>query len=172
MTTSGIRHDIATAAAAAHHLLQAVAASLGTDDDELPQLVVAGETTLVEAIGSALDRIAELEGHCKSLALRKLELDERKSRFTVAIEALRTSICSALETTGMQKIELPSATVSCRRVPPSVVISEPGMIPASYLVPQPPIIDKRAVLAALKDRQVVPGAELSNGGTTIAIRRS
>ncbi|MGE0857439.1 MAG: siphovirus Gp157 family protein [Hyphomicrobiaceae bacterium] len=43
-------------------------------------------------------------------------------------------------------------------------------IPSEFWKPQPPRLDKKVVLDALKAGAVVPGAELSNGGETLSMR--
>jgi hypothetical protein len=50
-----------------------------------------------------------------------------------------------------------------------VVTNEPD-IPEQFWLPQPPKLDRRAVLEALKVGIAVTGAELANPRITIAIR--
>lgn len=169
MSTSGIAHKIANEAALARALLQLIAETAG-DDDDTQVIVIEGETNLIEAIASAVDRIAELEAHAAAITSQISTMRDRKSRFDAAVERLRGSIRAALETTGMPKIELPRATISLRSAPPKLEIINASAIPADCLRQPPPEVDKKAVLVRLKSGQSVPGATLLNGGETIVIR--
>jgi hypothetical protein len=51
-----------------------------------------------------------------------------------------------------------------------VVITDEHAIPQAFWRPQPPKLDRKAIGEALKAGQAVPGAQLSNGGTTLAIK--
>ena len=51
-----------------------------------------------------------------------------------------------------------------------VQVVEESAIPAGYWRPQPPKLDRQAVLVALKDGVSVPGAALSSPAPTIAVR--
>lgn len=169
MTTSGIAHTVAGSAAAARALLQSVADMI--TDDETSEIIIDTETDLPSAIATALDRIDELEEHVAGIDHRMTSLRERKGRFADNIETLRRSIQSALETTNVRKLELPVATISLRAVPPSVIITDEAALPIEYKR-QPPVPDKKLIAAALKDGVAIAGAELSNGGQTISIKRT
>jgi Siphovirus Gp157 len=50
------------------------------------------------------------------------------------------------------------------------LILDEAILPAKFWKAQDPKLDKKAVLDALKAKEDVPGASLSNGGETISIR--
>jgi hypothetical protein len=52
------------------------------------------------------------------------------------------------------------------------MVLDENEIPEQFLVPQPPKVDKRKLLDFLKNGNTVTGAELSNGGNTLSVRRS
>jgi hypothetical protein len=70
----------------------------------------------------------------------------------------------------IRTLDTPAGTVTRKAVPPSVLILEEAEIPAEFFKPQDPKLDKKAVAEALKAGKPVPGAAMSNGGETIAIR--
>lgn len=170
MSNAQAAYAVATSAAAASALLRSMA-ELVVDDDTA-EIIIDTETDLPDAISAALDRIAELEHHREAITARMADLAARKARFADNIEALRRSIQSALEATGVRKLELPVATISLRAVPPSVVITDEAALPAEYKRQPPPVPDKKLIAAALKDGVVIDGAELSNGGQTVSIKRT
>jgi hypothetical protein len=77
-----------------------------------------------------------------------------------------------MSTAGVKKLERPAATLSLRSVPPKAIITSEVELPSRFFVDQAPKLDKKAVLDALKAGEKVAGAELSNGGETIALRRN
>lgn len=167
MSTSDAAYRVATSAAAARALLQSIAELVV--DDETAEIIIDTETTLPDAISAAMTRIEELESHREALVAAIDRMDHRKSRFGANIETLRRSIQAAMETTDLRKLELPVATLSLRAVPPSVVITNQDVIPVAYMRQPPAVPDKSRIKAALKDGIAIDGAELSNGGVTLAI---
>ena len=72
--------------------------------------------------------------------------------------------------TGLKKLEQPDFTASVRAGSPSLVVVSEAVIPEAYWVPQPPKLDRQSLLAELKRGREIPGAQLSNPKTTLAVR--
>jgi len=140
------------------------------DDEEMALVAVEGETNLIEAINAAVDRISALQDHSKAIDYRIEALKLRQSRFDRQAELIKSALQVAMGQAELRKLELPQATLSIRAVPPKVELIDEAAIPASFWKPQDPKLDKVAILKALKDKESVPGATLSNGGETLAIR--
>ncbi len=67
---------------------------------------------------------------------------------------------------GIEKIESPYFKLAIQDNPPSVVIDEPGLIPATYMrqpEPPPPAPDKVAIARDLKAGVEIAGAHLERG---------
>ena len=169
MSVSEIRFDIANQAALVRALLHQIAASSG--DDETVQIVADSETTLIDAITAALNRIGELEAHADVMTNRIDNLRARRDFFRASVIGIRASILSALETCGTSKLETPEATVYLRATPDRVEITDATIIPLNYMRQPEPVIDKAELSKQVKLGVVVPGASLIKGGNTIAIRR-
>jgi len=140
------------------------------DDEQAIADAIEGETGLLEAIGSAVARIGEIAAIRDGIDAYAKQLKARLARLDRQEELIRTALLSAVSATGLKKIELPIATVSLKAVPPSLVVTCEADIPPEFWKPQDPKMDRKAVTDALKAKQAVPGAELSNGGETIAIK--
>lgn len=168
MNTSEIKHDIASQAILARAILQKIAE---TSDEETTQIVIDSETTLIEAITSALDRIDALEAHSEALAQRIKTMQQRKAYFADSVEALRASIRVAMETCDAKKIEIAEATVYLRSAPDRVEIIDATRIPAKYMRQPDPVVDRTSLTKDMRLGVVVPGAQIQSGGNTIAIRR-
>lgn len=167
MTFTSHKLDQQTAAAAA---LIANLKDLLEGDDELLKDVLEGETDIFETVNSAVIRLSELEGFQASIDEHIKALRTRKERFATQAGHLRTALLHAMSVADIKKLELDVATVSRKLIAPSVVVQNEPDIPSQYWKPQAPKLDKKSLLADLKGEKNIPGATLSNGGETIAIR--
>lgn len=165
---SGVRElQLASADAAA---LVANFRSIIGDDDQATHDLIEGETNLLAVLDGAVARLAEIEAIRSGIAELVGNLAVRSDRLKKQGENIRAALQHALETANLKKHESPAGTISLRAVAPSATITEEADIPSRFWITQPPKLDRKAVLAALKDKIDVPGATLSNGGQTIAIK--
>lgn len=141
------------------------------DDDALTADTVEGETNLIEAIKAADARIAEIDTFHDAIKTRMGDLKKRSDRLDAQSDRIRAAIALAMEMATLTKVELAEATISLKRTPPKVQIISEADIPSAFWKQPDPVLDKKAILEALKEKQAVSGAELSNGGATISIRR-
>lgn len=164
-----IAHDLKTETHAARSLLLSIR-DVVDGDEEATSDAIEGETDLFEAIHAALMRLAELDAYAEGIKIHMSTMKARAERFDAQADKIRAAITHAMETVGVKKIERDIATVSLRSSPPKVVVTSEADIPSSYWKEPPPVIDKKAILDALKAKQAVPGAQLSNQSTTVQIR--
>ena len=105
-----------------------------------------------------------------ALKARQADMAERCGRLEARSKAKRAAVASAMETAGVKKIEAPECTISLRAVAPKVVITDESKLPGTYWVEtimrRP---DRDSIKEALKGGDV-PGAEMTNGGITLAVR--
>ena len=88
---------------------------------------------------------------------------ERAARLEKRAEAIRNYLLMQLEFAQVSKIESPWFVIQVKRNPPAVVIDSEDHIPLVYMTqPEPPAPrpDKKAIAAALKAGEDVPGARL------------
>lgn len=165
----GVVRRLSVEAEAARSLMLNIRDVIG-DDDEAIADAIEGETSFNEAVSDAIDRLSEIDSFADAIGAREKELAERRARFISQAERIRTSIGVAMGVAGIKKLELAQATISVRKVPPHVVILNEADVPARFWKPRDPALDRKAVLAALKTKEDVPGASLSNGSETISIK--
>jgi hypothetical protein len=156
---------------------QAVAAlqeslrQLGEGDDEaLLADSIEGETSLLEAIDQLLLTIAESAGLAKGAQDAAETLCARAARLERRAEAARGVIEQALMIAELDKLERPAATLSLARRPPKLEVLEEADVPAEFWKTDDPKLDRKALLAALKDGRAVPGACLANSAPSLTIR--
>lgn len=152
-------------------LLRAQIADLAGGDEEFVRDTLEGETDLDGLVSALVASIGEDEAHADGLKAYADKLAERRGQFEERASFKRTLIVKAMEVAGRPTIQCDAGTVSLKPVPPRAVPTEPADIPAEFWEPQPPKVNARALLAALKEGRAVPGASLSNGSVTVSIRR-
>lgn len=163
-------------------------------DEELIRDSIEGETGLLEMIGSMVRHDGEDAASINGLSAYIADLGKRKDRIKKRVETRRGLVAVALEQAGLKSLETPFGTPALSPIAPSVIVTDESLIPARYFIPQAPCLDKRWLLAVLKETAAarvtaskiddadlratvqaglknIPGAELSNGGIRLSIRR-
>lgn len=143
-------------------------AELGTDDEQVNHDIVEGETSLLEAIDAALGEMRDCEvivDGCKSV---ESQIEARRKKAQDRSTRLRGLIEQAMVVADMSTVKLPTATVTVRSVKPKPVITDEAAIPARYWKQPDPVLDRSAIN---KSDEEIPGVTMSNGGTSLQIRR-
>jgi hypothetical protein len=139
-------------------------------DDETLQDTLEGITDLHEMIAAVIRSALVDEALQTGLRTRLEEMRQRLARLEQRSAKKRELALEAMGEVGLKKLEQPDFTASARAgMPPLVIIAEPD-IPQSYWVPQPPKLDRQALLADLKRGEVIHGAELGNPEPCLAVR--
>lgn len=149
----------------------AVALMLANEEDEQLRLdTLEGETNLFELTRSLLGAIEEDEGNVLAL---KHQIETKRTRQSAAEhrnDVRRDAIKALLECAGLDKLTLPEATLSVRRVPPKPIVCDEAAVPVELCrLKRTP--DIAAIKAELEAGGAVPGVTLDNGGVTLSIRR-
>jgi hypothetical protein len=166
MHRSALRHDI-------HHytyLRQKLLEAFPDADDDTIRDTLEGLTTLHELIAEIIRSALIDESLQSGLRLRLQDMKERLSRLEGRSVKKRELALEAMSEAGLRKIEQPDFTASARAGPPSLVVLAEDQVPESYWVPQPPKLDRQALLGDLKQGGEVPGAQLSNPKPVLSVR--
>lgn len=140
------------------------------EDVELIRDMIEGETDLSTLIGYAARELACVEGEKAGIVIAIDKMKERLTRHARRADAIREGISAAMETAELTSLKTPAATLSMRASPPRVEITDAAALPAIYVIQPAPIPDKKAIGAALKDGDVIPGATLSNQPPALSVR--
>ena len=138
-------------------------------DDETIRDTLEGLTTLHELIAEIIRSALIDEALQSGLRLRLQDMKERLSRLEARSVKKRELVLEAMSEAGLRKIEQPDFTASARACPSSLVVLAEDKVPASYWVPQPPKLDRQALLRDLKKGDI-PGAQLSNPKPVLSVR--
>jgi len=145
--------------------------ALGDDEQTLID-TLDGLSYFPDQVSRVLRSINDDEALAAAAKALAAEYRERAERLTDRAKAKRTAVLRAMEAADRRKLELPEGTVSVRAGAQSVVITDEALIPNDFLIPQPAKINRHEIKAALAAGRDVPGAVLSNGAPSLAIRRA
>lgn len=107
--------------------------------------------------------IANMAADADAYRAEEKRLADRRKAIETSARSLKDRVEQFLRATGKPKIKADVWSFSLQRNPPSVYVRDTNAIPADYLVPQQPTIDRRAILDVLKAGGSVPGCELQQG---------
>jgi hypothetical protein len=141
------------------------------DGDEVPAEVVrdtleALEGDITAKSTSVAHVILNLEAFADQIKAAADAMTERAARVRRRAESVRAYLLLNMQATGIRKIEAPQFTIAVQNNPASVEIDELAVVPPQYMVtppPPPPKPDKKALVAALKAGETIPGVWLRQG---------
>lgn len=119
----------------------------------------------IEALGAEIaveDVVKGIRNKAAEAEAYKAEADkltDKKRRAEAAVDGLKRLLLTYLTVTEQKKVSTGLFTVS-RGASKSCEIVDESLIPAEYLIPQPSKIDKKTILAELKEGKTIKGAQL------------
>lgn len=140
------------------------------DDADLIRDMVEGQTDLTALIGFAAQELAAVEGEKEGVEIAIGKMKERLTRHCRKADAIREGIRAAMETAELTSLKTGAATLSMRASPPRVEINDPASVPSLYTTQPAPVVDKKAIGAALKAGEVIAGCVLSNQPLALSVR--
>ena len=139
------------------------------DDDTLAD-TLEGITNLHEMIAAVIRSALVDESLHSGLRSRIDDMKERLSRLELRASKKRQIALEAMTEVGLSKLEQPDFTASARAGSPALVVIADETIPEAYWLPQPPKLDRQAILGELKRGIEIPGAQMSNLKPVLSVR--
>lgn len=119
-----------------------------------------------EAIEGVIKAIRNTLADAEAYKAEAERLTEKKRAAEEKADRLKKLILDYLTTTNQKKASAGIFSVS-RRSSKSCELYDEGQIPEAYLVYQPPKVDKKTILAELKEGKEIPGARLRESESVI-----
>jgi hypothetical protein len=129
-----------------------------------------GITDLHEMIAAVIRSALVDEALQLGLRSRLDDMKKRLSRLELRCEKKRELALEAMSETGLRKLEQPDFTASVRAGLPALVVVIETEIPHLYWVPQPPKLNRQALLADMKRGDQIPGVQLANPKPILTVR--
>ena len=139
-------------------------------DDETIRDTLEGITDLHEMIAAMIRSALVDEALHAGLRFRLDDMRERLSRLELRASKKRELALAAMTEVGLSKLEQPDFTASARAGTPALVVIAEESIPGAYWLPQPPRLDRQAILGELKRGIEIPGAEMSVPKPVLSVR--
>lgn len=114
-----------------------------------------------KAVGYA-KLIKNIEGQIKAVKEEKDRLSDKETVLKNSVKRLKETLQESMELTGKEKFKTPLFNFNIQNNPPSAQVDE-KQVDEKYLIPQPPKVDKKAIIADLKEGREVKGAVLTQG---------
>jgi hypothetical protein len=139
-------------------------------DNETLADTLEGITDLHEMIAAVIRSALVDEALQVGLRGRVIEMKERLSRLELRANKKRELALEAMTEVGLTRLEQPDFTAFTRAGSPSLIVIAEERIPEPYWLPQPPKLDRQAILAELKRGIEIPGAQMSNAKPVLSVR--
>jgi hypothetical protein len=162
-------HTLTLAASDARALLENMRDILGPDDGDILANAIEGETKMHEALSIGIKRYFEVQTLMQGLEAAIERMKTRLNRLEAQSDNLREALLVGLQVAQMSRFEHPLATIVEAKTPAKPVYDNEAEIPSRFWRAPDPVLDKKAVAAALKAKEVVPGVHLSEPGRTLKI---
>ena len=140
-----------------------------TDEETLTD-TLEGITDLHEMIAAVIRSALVDEALHAGLRFRVDDMRERLSRLELRATKKRQLALDAMTEVGLTKLEQPDFTASARAGSPALVVIAEDRIPETYWLPQPPKLDRQAILGELRRGLDIPGAQMSNPKPVLSVR--
>jgi hypothetical protein len=151
-------------------LKQRILNDFPTLDEETLRDTMEGITNLHEMIAAVIRSALVDEAFHLGLRSRVDDMRERLSRFQLRATKKRELALEAMTEAGLSKLEQPDFTASARAGSPALLVIAEDQIPGAYWLPQPPKLDRQAILGELKRGIEIPGAQMSNPKPVLSVR--
>lgn len=97
--------------------------------------------------------IRQLESDANGLKTEIERMTDRKRALENHVSYLKNNLQDAMILTGKEKFKTELFSFGIQSNPASVVIDDPTSIPAEFLIPQEPKVDKKSIKEYLKDNE-------------------
>lgn len=111
--------------------------------------------------------IQDLKAASKALEEEEKRLNAKRKVINKNVDRMKAELLTAMQASGKSKFSSGPFTFSLRKNPAALVIDRPDDIPAEYLIPQPPAIDREGIKKAVRDGESYDWCHLEQGKTLI-----
>lgn len=152
--------------AAEYRQMAEALADLDLDEQTIIDTLDAESGALVEKGTNVGFVIRNLEANAAAIKEAEQQMAARRKALENRAARLRRYLLDGMRLAGIQRIDSPYFAIKIAKNPPAVDVFQPELVPDTFRVqpePPPPTIDKKAIAAALKAGQDVPGCVLTQG---------
>lgn len=152
-------------------VLEALAHHLDEGDEALKLDMLEGETVFQDVVSRLLAENEDDEGVIAALDAQIDVRAARKERMQSRIDARKKAISSLMDTAQITKLPLPEATLSLRTLAPKPIITVDELPDEFVTVETVRKPNREAIKEAVESGETIPGVIMSNGGSSLTVRR-
>lgn len=123
----------------------------GVDPSALQDTLQAIEESIQDKSQNIALLIKNLEADTEAIKLEEKRLAERRRAVENNCKSLKDYLYQQMTLLEVKRIKGTIVTVGIQKNPVSLDIAEDAIVPPEYMVPQPAKVDKKSLLAAVKD---------------------
>jgi hypothetical protein len=139
-------------------------------DDQCLSDTVEGLSDLPEILTAIVRAALTDEALANGLKGRIGEMEDRLARLRDRAAKRRQIVRDTMVGLDLKKLEAPDFTASVRPGMPSLIVIEPAQVPSLYWEPGEPRLNRKELLADLKQGAEVTGAVLSDPDPVLSVR--
>lgn len=168
---NGLEIAVVPTEVARHNVFRArLLAEIPDLDEETLADTLEGITDLRELLAEIVRTALDDEAIVEALSSRISDMRIRLERIETRAKRKRQIVLNAMSDASLPKLAAPDFTASTRMGVPTLDVSNEEKIPAAYWRPQPPKLDRQALLAALKVGTQIDGALLAPARPQLNVR--
>lgn len=135
------------------------------ENDDLPKELIQDalndvQASIEEKIIGMCSYIKNLESDVVGVASEVKRLSDKKKAMENKIDSIKSYMYENLKSLNMQKVRTSIFSVAIQKNQKALKITDGNKIPIAYVLPQEVKFDKKAILADIKNGQVIEGVEV------------
>lgn len=139
-------------------------------DDETLADTLEGISDLREILTQVIRSALEDEVLLSALSTRLSDMKARQARLRLRLDKKRKLVQRAMLEANVKALTEGDFSAFLRSASPALEVTSEDKIPLSFWKPQPPVLDRHALLEALKSGAQIDGASLMEGQTQLCVR--
>ena len=152
------------------HLRSRLAEAFPDADEESLADTLEGLNNLPDMLAEVCRSMLDDQAMVSALRGRIGHMQERCGRIEARARKKRDLVCSVMERADLKKVTEPDLTLSLRPSRPPLAVVDETAVPEAFWKPQPPKLDRQALIAALSAGREVPGAILGDAPMSVSVR--
>ena len=152
------------------HLRSRLAEAFPDADEESLADTLEGLSNLPDMLAEVCRSMLDDQAMVSALRGRIGDMQERCGRIEARARKKRDLVCSVMERADLKKVTEPDLTLSLRPARPPLALVDEAAVPEVFWKPQPPKLDRQALIAALSAGREVPVAILGNDPMSVSVR--
>ncbi|HDR7711230.1 TPA: siphovirus Gp157 family protein [Bacillus cereus] len=135
----------------------------GLDPEAVQDTLQAIEEAFDEKVQGAALLVRNIDAQTEAIKVEEKRLADRRKAFENNVKGIKDYLYQQMVAVGKRRIKGTLATVGIQKNPASLDIASDAVIPPEFMIPQEPKVDKKALLAAIKDGMQWDGITLKQG---------